>query len=259
MPNYIKKCPECGSINLGINKERGEVICKDCGIVIEEKMVDFSQEWREFDSDSGDKKRRTGAPMSYSVDYAEPLIIKKDDKVEIVQIGEFVDALIRKNNEISRHPTDYVYEIKTENDWEVKVTGSHSVFTVKNNEIVPIMVEGLKEGDFIVAPSKLPHVAASTIIEEIYNGNQVFLSKNKSLDIVFIFLIFVSKKKVKPTNGFVYDISVPHCENFVGGRGGIFLHNTKYDRGLGTDVGSQGDLFQLKGKGKNKFFRLRKW
>ena len=294
MPNYIKKCPECGSINLGINKERGEVICKDCGLVIEEKMVDFSQEWREFDSDSGDKKRRTGAPMSYSVDYAEPLIIKKDDKVEIVQIGEFVDALIRKNNdnlrqegdveyvsipeefeavsfdknskidfrkiaEVSRHPTDYVYEIKTENDREVKVTGSHSVFTVKNNEIVPIMVEGLKEGDFIVAPSKLPHVAASTIIEEIYNGNQVFLSKNKSLDIVFIFLRVVSKKKVKPTNGFVYDISVPHCENFVGGRGGIFLHNTKYDRGLGTDVGSQGDLFQLKGKGKNKFFRLRKW
>src|SRR3989338_8060687 len=274
MPNYIKKCPECGSINLGINKERGEVICKDCGLVIEEKMVDFSQEWREFDSDSGDKKRRTGAPMSYSVDYAEPLIIKKNDNlrqegdVEYVSIPEEFEAVsfdknskidFRKIAEVSRHPTDYVYEIKTENDREVKVTGSHSVFTVKNNEIVPIMVEGLKEGDFIVAPSKLPHVAASTIIEEIYNGNQVFLSKNKSLDIVFIFLIFVSKKKVKPTNGFVYDISVPHCENFVGGRGGIFLHNTKYDRGLGTDVGSQGDLFQLKGKGKNKFFRLRKW
>ena len=64
--SYVKKCPECGSINLFHNREKGEVICKDCGLVLEDKMVDFSQEWREFDSDSGDKKRRTGAPMTYT-------------------------------------------------------------------------------------------------------------------------------------------------------------------------------------------------
>ena len=46
---YIKKCPECGGINLFINKDKGEVICKDCGLVVEEKMVDFTQEWRDFD------------------------------------------------------------------------------------------------------------------------------------------------------------------------------------------------------------------
>ncbi len=63
---YVKKCSECGSINLSINKDRGEIICRDCGLVIEEKMVDFSQEWREFDSDQGDKRRRTGAPSSYT-------------------------------------------------------------------------------------------------------------------------------------------------------------------------------------------------
>ncbi len=66
MPLYIKKCPECGGINLFWNKEKGEVICKDCGLVVEDKMVDFGQEWREFDSDEGDKKRRTGAPMTYT-------------------------------------------------------------------------------------------------------------------------------------------------------------------------------------------------
>ncbi|MBI2498970.1 transcription initiation factor IIB [Candidatus Woesearchaeota archaeon] len=66
MPTYIKKCPECGGINLVLNKEKGEVICRDCGLVIEEKMVDFGQEWREFDSDQADKKRRTGAPMTYT-------------------------------------------------------------------------------------------------------------------------------------------------------------------------------------------------
>ena len=36
---YIKKCPECGSINLMSRDERGEIICKDCGLVIEDRMV----------------------------------------------------------------------------------------------------------------------------------------------------------------------------------------------------------------------------
>lgn len=67
MANMIKKCPECGGINLFWNKDKGEVTCRDCGLVIEDKMVDFGQEWREFDAESGQKLRRAGAPMSYTV------------------------------------------------------------------------------------------------------------------------------------------------------------------------------------------------
>ena len=66
MVHFVKKCPECGGINLFWNREKGEVICKDCGLVVEAKMVDFGQEGREFESDSGDKRRRTGAPMTYT-------------------------------------------------------------------------------------------------------------------------------------------------------------------------------------------------
>ena len=64
--SMVKKCPECGSINLFWNQEKGEIICKDCGLVIEDKMVDFSQEWRAFDSEGVERKRRTGAPMTYT-------------------------------------------------------------------------------------------------------------------------------------------------------------------------------------------------
>ncbi|MBI1972509.1 transcription initiation factor IIB [Candidatus Woesearchaeota archaeon] len=63
---YTQKCPECGSTQLIIHKERGEVICKKCGLVVEEKIIDHSQEWQEFDSDKSEKRRRTGAPLSYS-------------------------------------------------------------------------------------------------------------------------------------------------------------------------------------------------
>lgn len=64
--SFVKKCPECGGINLFWNKDKGEIICKDCGLVVEDRMVDFDQEWREFDSEAAARKRRTGAPMSYT-------------------------------------------------------------------------------------------------------------------------------------------------------------------------------------------------
>ncbi|MFH1770000.1 MAG: transcription initiation factor IIB [archaeon] len=66
MSNFVKKCPECGGINLFLYQEKGEIICKDCGLVVEDKMVDFNQEWREFDAESAARKRRVGAPMSYT-------------------------------------------------------------------------------------------------------------------------------------------------------------------------------------------------
>ncbi|MBS3167464.1 transcription initiation factor IIB [Candidatus Woesearchaeota archaeon] len=64
MTTFIKKCPECGSINLMFNKDKGEVICKDCGLVIEERMIDFSQEWRGFDHEQSASRRRSGAPLT---------------------------------------------------------------------------------------------------------------------------------------------------------------------------------------------------
>ena len=85
MPDLVKKCPECGGVNLNWNKERGEIICKDCGLVIEEKMVDFSQEWREFDSDDGDR-RRAGAPMTYT-QYDQGLGTEVGQKADLFKLG----------------------------------------------------------------------------------------------------------------------------------------------------------------------------
>jgi transcription initiation factor TFIIB len=82
---YVKKCPECGGINLFLNREKGEIICKDCGLVIEDKMVDFGQDWREFESDSGQSKRRTGAPMTYT-QYDQGLGTEVGQKADFYQL-----------------------------------------------------------------------------------------------------------------------------------------------------------------------------
>ncbi|MFC2134421.1 transcription initiation factor IIB family protein [Bacteroidota bacterium] len=61
-----KNCPECAGFSLSHNKEKGEVVCNNCGLVIEDKLFDFGQEWKEHDAEAAAKKRRTGAPLSYT-------------------------------------------------------------------------------------------------------------------------------------------------------------------------------------------------
>jgi transcription initiation factor TFIIB len=76
----VKRCPECGSLNLTWDEQRGEVYCNDCGTVVEEKMVDTSQELQ-GSFDSGEKKGRGGAPLS----------MQKFDKGLTTNVGEISD------------------------------------------------------------------------------------------------------------------------------------------------------------------------
>ena len=57
-------CPECGSNYLNKDEYRAELVCDDCGLVIEEDLIDHRPEWRAFDSDQREKKARTGSPMT---------------------------------------------------------------------------------------------------------------------------------------------------------------------------------------------------
>jgi len=74
-----QRCPECNSTHLIYDEGRGELICGDCGLLVEEKMVDTSHELRSFDK--SEKKSRGGAPIS----------IQKFDKGLTTNIGEISD------------------------------------------------------------------------------------------------------------------------------------------------------------------------
>jgi transcription initiation factor TFIIB len=63
----VAKCPECGAKEVFKDDSRGELVCRKCGLVIEDQLMDFSQEWREFEGSGGGKpSSRTGAPISLS-------------------------------------------------------------------------------------------------------------------------------------------------------------------------------------------------
>ena len=61
------KCPECGSTHLSKDYSRAELVCEDCGLVIDEAFIDHGPEWRAFDSEQREKRARTGAPMTYTI------------------------------------------------------------------------------------------------------------------------------------------------------------------------------------------------
>ncbi|MFC7115067.1 transcription initiation factor IIB family protein [Natronoarchaeum sp. GCM10025703] len=56
-------CPECGGDVLS-DEEHGEMVCEECGLVIEEDSIDRGPEWRAFDSAEKDQKSRVGAPTT---------------------------------------------------------------------------------------------------------------------------------------------------------------------------------------------------
>jgi transcription initiation factor TFIIB len=57
-------CPECGSANIRFDEVRGETVCESCGAVVEESLIDFTQEWRAFDENQRSRRVRTGAALT---------------------------------------------------------------------------------------------------------------------------------------------------------------------------------------------------
>lgn len=62
--NYANSCPECGGFTIDV-EQRGEVVCKNCGLVVEERNIDVSHSGiRAYTKQEKDRKERTGSPMS---------------------------------------------------------------------------------------------------------------------------------------------------------------------------------------------------
>jgi transcription initiation factor TFIIB len=56
-------CPECGESGV-TDEEHGETVCSECGMVLEEGLVDHGPEWRAFTPSERNARRRVGAPQT---------------------------------------------------------------------------------------------------------------------------------------------------------------------------------------------------
>jgi DNA topoisomerase VI B subunit len=117
----------------------------------------------------------------------EPILLKRNGKVEIIPIGEFIDKFVgscagtvdiidqgiqvpafnQKNNlyelkdvshVIKHRRANEILKIKTQYNKEIKVTGCHSLFAFNpsTSKIEAIEARNLGVGSYIVVPKKLP-------------------------------------------------------------------------------------------------------
>ncbi|MDZ7747269.1 MAG: transcription initiation factor IIB [Halobacteriales archaeon] len=56
-------CPECGTESLVATGDH-EVVCEECGLVVEESNIDRGPEWRAFNHSERQSKSRVGAPTT---------------------------------------------------------------------------------------------------------------------------------------------------------------------------------------------------
>lgn len=60
-------CPECDSTDLNYDPSRAELICRHCGLVIVENMMDQGPEWRAFNFEQQQSRARVGAPSTRTI------------------------------------------------------------------------------------------------------------------------------------------------------------------------------------------------
>ena len=82
------------------------------------------------------------------------------EEIEIPCIRfESDEVVFSRLERVARHVRKTpIYEIRTKTGRSVKVTADHSIFTVRNGEIVPIKTSELKKGDYVLIPQYLPEL-----------------------------------------------------------------------------------------------------
>ncbi|MGB9741194.1 MAG: DEAD/DEAH box helicase [Candidatus Bathyarchaeia archaeon] len=146
------------------------------------------------DFDSGDPWLERYDIIITSVDYEEPIIIRKNGTTNIERIGKFIDDLMRKNRDkvqtnagtevldvsdldlkavafepknlklafrkvssVIRHKTDSLLcRLKLETGREITVTPNHSIYTLEGLDIITKKASDIKPGDFVLIPRRLP-------------------------------------------------------------------------------------------------------
>ncbi|WP_273838620.1 transcription initiation factor IIB [Halococcus sp. PRR34] len=60
-------CPECESASLIKSADQGELVCEDCGLILEDDNIDRGPEWRAFNHAERQSKSRVGAPTTQTM------------------------------------------------------------------------------------------------------------------------------------------------------------------------------------------------
>ncbi|MBD3205658.1 transcription initiation factor IIB [Candidatus Bathyarchaeota archaeon] len=60
-------CPQCNGNSRIKDIETGEIVCRECGLVLNNQEIDVGPEWRAYDASEINKRERTVLGMKYSI------------------------------------------------------------------------------------------------------------------------------------------------------------------------------------------------
>ncbi|HLC76895.1 MAG TPA: hypothetical protein VJH04_01685 [archaeon] len=180
--------------------------------------------------------------------YDEKVIVRFENTIKTVTIGEFVDSAVEELHEkidgyeifdmpenvkifvpslspdknmewkrisaLCRHKSpDFLLEVKTRSDRSVKATEYHSFVVEKEGKIVPIAGKDLKVGD------KIPAINISEILTRNNNSVLVLIKNSVVLDEI------IEINKIEPSSDYVYDMTIEDNHTFTTSDG-LIIHNT---------------------------------
>lgn len=183
----------------------------------------------------------------------QPVVVFNDSKFHLEEIGKYVNTLnpnkktqifvpsfdpktlrvkLKEVSTVIKHPyKGDAYELSLAYGRKVKVTGDHSVFKRdKNGDPIAVPVRGLKVGDHVAIPGKLPVIEKDieyiNIAEEIFRTSQEselwdYVIYSRSLRYI------INKRKED-----IYEI-LRRCKRYNARRfyNGLFCAFNKYRRG----------------------------
>ncbi len=165
-----------------------------------------------------------------SLDYNEPLLIRKNGILQIIRIGELVDlncdnldekfidlkdtiealSLNIKNKKLEWNTVNSVYRHKTsdkllkftlESGREVTVTKDHSIFILENGGIITKNAAELKMKDCVVMPSKIPNLNCEFLL---------------SLHLARLIGYYIAEGHMRNTNGsYKIEFTLNKAENYI--------------------------------------------
>ncbi|MBL7079368.1 transcription initiation factor IIB [Candidatus Bathyarchaeota archaeon] len=67
METNTRSCTKCGSTNIIVDPDAGEEVCGQCGLVLNDEIIDTGPEWRAFTSAERANRPRVGMARSYTL------------------------------------------------------------------------------------------------------------------------------------------------------------------------------------------------
>jgi len=126
-------CPECATAVTIHDTIRGEIICFQCGLVLDSNIIDLGPEWRAFTKEQRDLRRRVGSPINYM----------RSDKGLTTTLGwGFRDG---RGRMISAHRRAEIHRMRK---WQRR--------SRQNSSIERNLVLALKEAERLISQMRLP-------------------------------------------------------------------------------------------------------